>query len=115
MQYACGRGEGGSDTRPDGAVLEYDAESIRRIGKARLMEYNVMGRWSRHKILLLRWSHQREITMPRGLKQPELVGAIMHESGARLNPDIVTALKDKVIRLTVIKEWSDASIYPRDG
>ena len=115
MQYASGRGEGGSDTRPDGVVLEYDAESIRRTGKARLMEYNVMGRWSRRKILPLRWSHQREITIPHGLKEPELVGVIMHESGARLNPDIVAALKDKGIKLTVIKEWSDASIYPRDG
>ena len=53
--------------------------------------------------------------MPRGLKEPKLIRVIMTESGARLNPDAVTALKDKGIKLTVIREWSDASICPQDG
>ena len=73
------------------------------------------GRIGGHKILLLRWAHQREVTMLRGLKEPNLIGVAMHESGARLNPDIATALKDKGIKLTVIREWSDEYIYPKGG
>ena len=111
MQYGSGKGELNKSRRSDGVVLEYDAESVRKTGRARFMKYGAIGTFGKDKVLNTRWSHQREITVPNGLKGPRLTGVLMDEHAARDNPELVMALKDAGVKLTILAEWSDNTIY----
>ena len=52
---------------------------------------------------------------PEWFKGPRLKGAWMDEHAARDNPELVMALKDAGVKLTILAEWSDNTVYMYPG
>lgn len=117
IQYGSGIGELNEPSREDGAVIEYDAESVRATGKAKPMAYDYRqmyghGAGRGQKVLSLRWAHQAEIVVEKNITGTRITGVRMLERAARANPELAIGVVGRGAKLTLVNGWS-GSIYGR--
>lgn len=105
-QYASGVGELKGDVRVNGVLLEYDADSIRNSGKARIMEYDFISDFhAKPKVLCLRIAPQYEVEVERGAGEPRPVRAVLVRDAALENAGLVPDLKARGITIEILNTW----------